>query len=99
MYLEAYMDTNVIQLLGHTPGIIVNCQGVVWQGVNISDWTKLLKMTTPSKIVKLKQWVQVCKGMYKGDIGFIISVVSWGVEVILILHLHLDNVVSALSLK
>ena len=75
-YLEAHMDTNVVQLLGHTPGIIHNCQGLVWQGVDISDWTKLLKMRTPSEIVELKQWVQVCKGMYKGDIGFVISMES-----------------------
>ena len=93
------MDTNAIQLLRRTPGIIINHQGVVCQGVNISDWTKLLKMATPSEIVKLKQWVRVCKGLYKGDIGFVINVESWGVEVLLIPCLELDNVASAFSSK
>ncbi len=86
-------------LLGHTPGIICNRQGVIRQGVDISDWTKLLKMTTPSEIIKPKQWVRVCKEMYKGDIGFVISVESWGVEVLLIPHLQSDNVASAPSSK
>ena len=99
VYLEAHMDTNVVQLLGHTPGIILNRQGVVQQGVDISDWTKLLKMTTPSEIVEPKQWVRVCKGMYKGDIGFLISTESWGVEVLLIPRLQSDNVALAPSSK
>ena len=99
IYLEAHMDTNVVQLLGHTPGIIRNCQGLVWQGVDISDWTKLLKMRTPSEIVEPKQWVRVCKGMYKGDIGFVISMESWGAEVLLIPHLQSDDVALAPSSK
>jgi hypothetical protein len=56
------------------------------------DWTKLLKMTTLSITVKPKQWIQVCRGMYRGDIGFVISVETWGVEVLLIPRLQSDNV-------
>ena len=99
IYLEAHMDTNVVQLLGHMPGIIRNHQGVVRQGVDTSDWTKLLKMRTPSKIVEPKQWVRVCKGMYKGDIGFVISMESWGAEVLLIPRLQSDDVALAPSSK
>jgi hypothetical protein len=99
VYLEAHMDTNVIQLLGHTPGIILNRQGVIRQRIDFSDWTKLLKMTTPSVIVKLKEWVRVCRGTYRGDIGFVISVEAWGVEVLLIPRLQLDNVELAPPLK
>jgi transcription antitermination factor NusG len=92
VYLEAHMDTDIIQLLRHTPGIILNQQGVVRQGVDISDWTKLLMVTTPSEIFKPKQWVRVCKGMYRGDIGFIIRTESWGVEVLLIPRLQSSSV-------
>jgi len=93
------MDTNVVQLLGHMPGIICNRQGVVQQGVDTLDWMKLLKMRTPSEIVEPKQWVRVCKGMYKGDIGFVISMESWGAEVLLIPHLQSDDVALAPSSK
>ena len=99
LYLEAHIDTNIVQLLGHTPGIICNRQGVVQQGVDTLYWMNLLKMRTPSKIVELKQWVQVCKGMYKGGIGFVISMEPWTAEVLLIPCLQLDNVALALSLK
>lgn len=91
VYLEAHMDANVIQLLGHTPGIILSRQGVVRHLIDFMDWTKLLKMTTLSVTVKPKQWVQVCRGMYRGDIGFVISVDTWGVEVLLIPRLQSDD--------
>ena len=92
VYLKAHIDANVIQLLGHTPGIILNRQGVVRHTIDFMDWTKLLKMTTLSVTVKPKQWVRVCRGMYRGDIGFVISVETWGVEVLLIPRLQSDDV-------
>jgi len=99
VYLEAHMDNNIIQLLQHTPGIILTQQGVVRDGVDFLDWTKLLMLTTPTKIIKPKQWVQVRKGIYKGDIGFVIRIDSWGVEVLLIPRLQSSSVKLATSLK
>ena len=44
-------------------------------------------MQTP-RLVQANQWVRVCKGLYKGDIGFVVSVAYWGADVLLVPRLH-----------
>ena len=75
IYLEGHMDTNIIQLLRHTPGIIYEGVDIKQQAVDFPDWTKMLDwVTTPKKIFKPNQWVRVRSGTYKGDIGFVIGI-------------------------
>ena len=54
------------------------------------DW-----VTTPKKIFKLNQWVKVCSGTYKGNVGFVIGIDSLGVELLLIPHLQADSMTLA----
>ena len=81
------MDPEIIKLLHDTPGIIRIRGSVVREGIELLDWTKLLTLTL-SNTVREKQWVRVCRGLYKGDIGFVIEANSWGVEVLLIPRLN-----------
>ncbi|CAA7270383.1 unnamed protein product [Cyclocybe aegerita] len=87
VYLEALMNPNLIHLLEQTPGIIRTKQGIVWHGIEPSDWLRMLTMTNPDTSVEVNQWVQVRKGIYRGDIGLVVKVESWGVEVLLVPHL------------
>ena len=45
------------------------------------------------------QWVQVHKGLYKGDLGFVTHVEAWGTQVLVIPHLKIETSQAATSLK
>ena len=72
--MEGNLDANMNSILRSTPGIICNKTGVVCQLVDPSDWVKLLTMHDPTIVVKAGQWIQVCKGVYKGNLGFVMDV-------------------------
>ena len=38
-------------------------------------------------VVKEGQWIRVCNGVYKGDLGFVTHVAAWGAEVLVVPHL------------
>ena len=78
IYVESILDTNTISLLNSTPGIIRNQSGVVRQIIDPSDWVKLLTMQDPMMAVKAGQWIWVRNGAYKGDLGFVTHVETWG---------------------
>ncbi|CAA7270364.1 unnamed protein product [Cyclocybe aegerita] len=87
VYLEALMNPNLIHLLERTPRIIHTKQGIVQHGIKPSDWLRMLTMTNPDTSVEVNQWVRVRKGIYRGDVGLVVKVESWGVEVLLVPHL------------
>jgi hypothetical protein len=74
----------MLSLLKLTPGIIWKRSGVVHQIVDPSDWVRLLTMQDPMTAVNASQWIQVYKGLYKGDLGFITHVETWGARVLVI---------------
>ena len=82
--MEGILDANMISLLKITPGIIRNQSGVVRQTIDFSDWVKLLTMQDPMTVVKARQWIRVCKGLYKGDLGFLMDVEAWGARVLVV---------------
>jgi len=82
--VEGILDANMISLLKITPGIIRNQSGVVRQTIDFSDWVKLLTMQDPMTVVKARQWIRVCKGLYKGDLGFLMDVEAWGARVLVV---------------
>ena len=41
-------------------------------------------MHDPTMVVKAGQWIWVCNGTYKGDVGFVMEVETWGVQVLVI---------------
>ena len=82
--MEGVLDADTISILKLTPGIVRNKSGVVHQLVDPADWVKLLTMHDPTMVVKAGQWIRVCNGAYKGDVGFVMEVETWGVWVLVI---------------
>jgi len=97
--VEGILDANMISLLNLTPGIIRKQSGIVRQIINPSDWVKLLTMQDPMTVVKASQWIRVCKGAYKGDIGFVTHVEAWGARVLVVPRLKTPTPKATASLK
>jgi transcription elongation factor len=83
VYLEATMNDFLRHLVKSAPGIIRNQSGFIFERVDSADGLTLLKMqhVSPQEVGK---WVQVRKGIYKGDMGYVTSTRSGGVELLLI---------------
>ena len=82
------MTPELIRLLERTPGIICTRQGIRCGGIEPSDFTRLLTMKKPTTNLKEGEWAQVRRGLYKGDVGLIVAVKHWGVEVLLLPRLN-----------
>ena len=66
------MNDDLMHFLMCMPGIICTQEtGPVHQQINFENWTKMLTMQDPTPTLGVGQWVWVCKGMYKGDIGVV----------------------------
>jgi hypothetical protein len=77
------MNHHLRQLLNLAPGIIAN-SGSIFEHIDPSDGLRLLKMQRTSP-VEIGTWVQVRKGIYKGDVAYVItSTESTGVGLLLI---------------
>jgi ribosomal protein L24 len=50
-----------------------------------------LLRTPPSTELQVGKWVQVLKGTYKGDVGYVLSTASWGLELLLVPRLSLPD--------
>ena len=73
------MNDNLMHLLMRMPGIIpIQETGPIHQQINFEDWTKMLTMQDLMPTLGVGQWVRVCKGMYKGDVGVVERMESWG---------------------
>jgi len=80
------MNNHLRHLINRAPGIICNQSGFILERIDSSDGLTLLKMqhASPPEVGK---WVQVRKGIYKGDMGYVLSTKSGGVQLLLIPHL------------
>ena len=86
VYLEATMNSHLRHLLNLAPGIVRNQSGLICQHIDSSDSLRLLKMEHASA-PEVGKWVQVWRGIYKGDVGYMMSTKSGGVQLLLIPHL------------
>jgi transcription antitermination factor NusG len=84
VYLETTMNQNLRHLLKRTPGVIVRRPGLISQRIEFKDWLSLLKMHDSKVMPQIGKWVEVQKGIYKGDVGYVDSVETWGVQLLLI---------------
>ena len=100
IYVEGILDADMISLLNFTPGIIRKKQyGVVRHLIDPSDWVKLLTMQDPTTAAKAGQWVRIRNRVYKGDLGFVSRVDSWGARVLVVPRLKTPTSQEATSLK
>ncbi len=74
------MNEQLCNLLKITPGVVrFDCQMITHR-----DGMKLLEMRQFLQLDYIGKWVQVCKGVHKGDVGYVLSAESWGVCILLI---------------
>ena len=99
IYVEGVLDNNTTDLLSSTPGIIRKQSGVVRHAIDPFDWVKLLTMKDPMTVVKARQWIRVCNGAYKGELGFVTHVEAWGARVLVVPRLKSPTARAATSLK
>lgn len=85
------MNPYLRHLIKRTPGIVLNYSGFISEFVDSSEGLRLLEMQHASS-PKVGEWVQVRKGIYKGDVGYIKSTESGGVELLLIPRLSQPQV-------
>ncbi|KAF8169926.1 hypothetical protein BJ912DRAFT_933537 [Pholiota molesta] len=84
VYLECQMTRDLIDLLKKTPGIKQTHQGLRSRQIDNTDYVSLFTMIDSGTDFAVGNWVIVKKGLYKGDIGLISGVKTWGVEVLLV---------------
>jgi hypothetical protein len=77
------MNDHLRRLLKLAPGIISNQSGFISEHVDSRDGLILLKMHNASP-VEIGKWVQIRKGIYKGDLGYVTSTESGDVQLLLI---------------
>lgn len=70
--------------------MILDRNGLVFRFIPPSEGLELLKMQPTLNGPQAGQWVQVLKKTYKGDVGYVLSTTSWGVELLLIPRLSPD---------
>ena len=76
--LETKMNEPLNQLLKCTPGIIRHRNGVMREQIDFEDWTRMLTMSDAETSIAVGKWVRVCRGIYKGDIGYVSAIENWG---------------------
>lgn len=76
------MNKLLHNLLQRIPGIIHTRSALILEHIDFSDGVKLLSMHLP--MARLGGWVRVLKGVYRGDVGFITSMESGGVQLLLV---------------
>ncbi|KAF8235623.1 hypothetical protein L208DRAFT_1256229 [Tricholoma matsutake] len=90
VYLETTMNEDLVQLLQLSPGIVRCNMGIIREQVDFVDWTKVLSQhdSATNSNLAVGDWVQVLKGTYKGDIGYVAAIENWGgVTLLLVPHL------------
>ena len=78
------MNKQLGKLLTITPGVFQNRDGLVYQWIERSEGLKLLTMSDSNP---LGQWVKVRRGIYKGDVGHVMSTRDSSVRLLLVSRL------------
>ncbi|KAF8173085.1 hypothetical protein BJ912DRAFT_932084 [Pholiota molesta] len=79
------MNSHLVQLLSNISGITRTREGLRYQIIEPADRPKLL--TLPKNRIPVcaaGQWVQIRKGLYKGDVGLVSQTHFWGVFLLVV---------------
>jgi len=74
------MNKDLGKLLTITPGVIRDRCGLVYQCIERSEGLKVLNMAMP----QIGQWVKVRRGIYKGDVGHVMTTQDSSVQLLLV---------------
>ena len=81
VYLETTMNEDLIRHLQLSPGVVNRHNAdIIWEQVDFADWTTVLSQhnSDTNSNLAVGDWVQVHKGTYKGDVGYVVAVENWG---------------------
>lgn len=92
IYVEGSLDKDMLELLGKVPGTIIGTSGVKKTLVEQHEYIKILTMKCLDSDFAEGDWVQIKKGLYRGDLGLVDAVHGWGVTVLLIPRMSPDIV-------
>jgi hypothetical protein len=88
------MTNELLELLSKTTGIIRTSKGILSKKIDPAEYPDLLSMKTVKFDITVGQWVKIKKGNYKGDVGRVMELHAWGVDVYLVprkTHRNNDN--------
>src|SRR5882757_5043883 len=80
-YIEAFMNPTLAKLLHSNHQLIRPQEG--FGTIDMEEWTMLLDMDG-ERYPSVGDWVTVRRGLYKGDVGYVMSIKNW-VQVTLLL--------------
>lgn len=84
IFIECVMNNALIRLLKITPGVVFTQKGLRYQVVQFSEQLNLLTMKNAKVDFGIGKWIRVSKGLYKGDVGLVVGLHSWGSTVLLV---------------
>ena len=77
------MNSTLAKLLFSAPNIVCPNDGLF--SIDMEEWMKLLDMDSGIKFPSVGDWVTVCRGLYKGDVGYVLSIENWGQVTLLLI--------------
>ena len=90
IYLEMTMNEHLNCLLKCMPRIVWHQNGITQEQIDFGDWMRMLTMLDTHTSIAVGKWVQVCRGIYKGNVGYVSAFENWGgVSLLLVPHLLL----------
>ncbi len=79
------MNVHLVHLLKRIPSILRTKQGILRSMVNQEEQVGLLRMVNvDTNTAEAGNWVQVKRGLYKGDIGLVAATHTWGIDLLLV---------------
>ena len=85
------MNNQLGDLLRKTSGIIHSPQGIHSKKIDPTEYQDLLYMKSAKTDVAVGNWVQVKRGIYKGDVGQIATTHAWGIDLYLVPRIPTEN--------
>lgn len=89
----------LLDLLAKTSGIIRTAQGILSKKIDPNEYHDLLRMKKIEFNIAVGNWVQIKKGIYKGDVGRVTATHAWGVDVYLVPRIPAQNSTSTRKRK
>ena len=89
VFVKATMNEHLVQLLRLMPGVVHRQAGIIREQIAFEDWMKVLSAHyANTDDLNVGDWVCVCRGTYKGDVGYVTAIESWGgAKLLLVPHL------------
>ena len=85
------MNNHLRDLLTKTSGIVHSPQGIRSKKINPTEYQDLLRMKSIKTDFAISSWVQVKRGIFKGDVGQISTTHAWGIDLYLVPRIPTEN--------